>query len=134
MDFPTQVRISLFAIAPQTSLCLFLSFHTTRASLSLTLQLALLSQRRSLQALTWYNMRDFEAAEVAFEAMWKDDPYRVSDMDVYRYCTCYVMCINSEVFVRVSDMDVLDTQCTCIVSRRSLYAPLSVIWLLCLLS
>ncbi len=31
---------------------------------------------------TSYNMRDFEASETLFEAMWRDDPYRISEMDV----------------------------------------------------
>lgn len=35
------------------------------------------------KALTFYNMRDFEASESLFESMWKDDPYRIEDMDVY---------------------------------------------------
>ncbi len=38
---------------------------------------------RTLRALTLYNMREFEGAAALFEGMWRDEPYRIADMDVY---------------------------------------------------
>ncbi len=38
---------------------------------------------RTLKALTFYNMREFEAAAALFEGMWREEPYRIADMDVY---------------------------------------------------
>ncbi len=38
---------------------------------------------RTVKALTYYNMREFEAASSLFEAMWKEEPYRIAEMDVF---------------------------------------------------
>jgi anaphase-promoting complex subunit 8 len=38
---------------------------------------------RTLKALTLYNMREFEEAAQLFEELWREEPHRISDMDVY---------------------------------------------------
>ena len=38
---------------------------------------------RTLKALTLYNMREFQGAAELFEEMWRQEPNRVHDMDVY---------------------------------------------------
>jgi anaphase-promoting complex subunit 8 len=38
---------------------------------------------RTIKALTYYNMREFEAAAALFDVMWKEEPYRIADMDVF---------------------------------------------------